>query len=122
MFKSFETKILINKVIKTETTLYALGKLRTKENTTPLTTTNNKNNNNNNKCNQLVDSKFSSASGDNDDSGGGGGSSNSNGYNLYKFTIDETIKNTTQLEHQLVLSDLNLNTNKMAIVVDSEVK
>ena len=110
---------MIKKVIKTETTLYALGKLRTKENKTPLTSTNK--NNNNNKCKQLVNSRTtesaisSGSGGDSNDSGGGG-------YSLYKLAIDETLKNKTQLEHQLVLSDLNLNTNKMAIAIDSEVK
>ncbi len=41
---------------------------------------------------------------------------------LYKYIIDETLTSNNQLEHKLILTDINLNTNKMAIEIDSNNK
>ncbi len=81
--------MIIKKIIRTESNLYALGKLRTDFI---------KNTSNNSKIfesQQLC---------------------------LYKLLIDETIKNKSQIEHQLLASNLNLNDEKMLIEIDSEVE
>lgn len=40
---------------------------------------------------------------------------------LYKLIIDDNVKSQSQVEHQLVVSNLNVNEDKLLIAIDSEV-
>lgn len=89
IFKTFESKLLIKKLIRTETNLYALGKLRSEF----LNTITNSNK-------EIIESQQLA---------------------LYKLQIDDSMKSHSQVEHQLIVSNLNLNEEKMLIEIDSEV-
>ena len=41
---------------------------------------------------------------------------------LYRLIIDEILKSQSHIEHQLVVSNLSLNEEKLLIQIDSEVK
>lgn len=97
VLKSFETKLLIKKVIKNESTIYALGNLKESDSTTMQSISSKTNNNK-----QILENA-------------------SKTYSLFKFYIDESLKNSTEIEHKLVLSDINLNADKLGIAIDNEV-
>ena len=40
---------------------------------------------------------------------------------LYKLIIDDNVKSQSQIEHQLVISNLNLNEDKLLVAIDNEV-
>ena len=81
--KTLDTKLSIKKVIRTESSLYAVGK--------------------------LIEPKKKPQAGDPDQ------------LSLYKLIIYETIKNQNKIEHQVVLTNLTLNEEKLAIAIDSQV-
>lgn len=85
--------MIIKKLVRTEANLYVLGKLR---NDLIDKTSNNKEltDCNNNDQHQLC---------------------------LYRLLIDDGLKNQPHIEHQLVVSGLSLNEEKLLVEIDSEV-
>lgn len=93
LLKTFETNLIIKKLVRTEANLYVLGKLR---NDLMDKTSNNK---------ELID-----------------GNNNQHQLCLYRLLIDDGLRNQSHIEHQLVVSGLTLNEEKMLVDIDGEAK